>query len=140
MLAAIVPTQRLGWETAFALMQNAFHICHRGCGFLFVILVGFNHAIKETGGWKLTCIAQHNNLVPPQQCSESVLWSHLAGLVEDNDIQAGRTRIEKLCNRQRTHHKTRFDLLDQPPSKGHNFSYRHMSALTIELAEQNTRF
>ena len=86
------------------------------------------------------CITQHNNLVPPQQCSKSVLRSHLAGLVEDNDIEAGRTGIEKLCNREWTHHKTRFYLLDQTPSKGHKFSYRHMSALSIELAEQNTRF
>src|SRR5215510_8614150 len=132
MLATIVPAQRLGWKTAFALMQNAFHIRHRGCEFLLVILVGFNHAIKETSRWKLTCIAQHNNLVPPQQCSKSILRSHLAGLVEDNDIETGRTRIEKLCNRERAHHKTRFDLLDQPPNKGHKFSYRHMSTLTIE--------
>src|SRR5262249_41122683 len=69
MLAAIVPAQCLGWKTAFALMQNAFHIRHGDCEFLFVILVGFNHAIKETGGWKLACIAQHDNLIPPQQCT-----------------------------------------------------------------------
>src|SRR5205085_3125573 len=74
------------------------------------------------------------------QRADRVLRPHLAGLVEDDQIEARAARIEELRDRERAHQKARLDALDDAAGLGEEFSDGHVPAPAMHLAEEDADF
>jgi hypothetical protein len=99
-------------------------------------LRGVDLQIKKSGWGQLPRITNDGDLVRPQDRTNGVLGSELAGFVEDQDIKGMFPGSEALSNHQRAHQEAGLDGANRIEASLKKAAKRCVAALSTELILQ----
>ena len=104
-----------------------------------VVLTVIGHAVEEARRRKLLAVAHDHRLPAPDDRSQRLDRTHLARLVEHDQVEDDRPRRDILGDRQRAHHEYRLDALDRAPRLCHQPPDRQVTTLLLELPPEHAK-
>ena len=95
---------------------------------------------EESGRRQLPLVTDDDHLPASRHRAERIHGLDLRRLVDDQQIERDRPRLQELSHRERAHQEDRLDLLDDGASPFQQLPYRQMISLLGDLSVQHAQW